>query len=130
MRRVLRGTRFRASDPVDVNVVIRWKKGLPEHRDEPWFLITDLGKKSAIQLTELYGRRMGIEIKLPDVHRSDVEFTVEGPAIRFGLLAVKNVGQSAIESIVAAKRIDRSVSSRRRPRLRRPRPCPRRAAGG
>src|SRR6476661_7052855 len=48
-------------------------------------------------------RRMGIEIKLPDVHKSDVEFTVEGPAIRFGLLAVKNVGQSAIESIVAAR---------------------------
>ncbi|HEX5825385.1 MAG TPA: DNA polymerase III subunit alpha, partial [Candidatus Limnocylindrales bacterium] len=49
-------------------------------------------------------RRMGIEIKLPDVHHSDVEFTVEGPAIRFGLLAVKNVGQSAIESIVAARK--------------------------
>jgi DNA polymerase-3 subunit alpha len=49
-------------------------------------------------------RRMGIEIKLPDVHTSDVEFTVEGPAIRFGLLAVKNVGQSAIESIVAARK--------------------------
>jgi DNA polymerase-3 subunit alpha len=48
-------------------------------------------------------RRMGIEIKLPDVHHSDVQFTVEGPAIRFGLLAVKNVGQSAIESIVAAR---------------------------
>ena len=61
IRRVLRGVRFRSTDPVDVNVVIRWKKGLPEHRDEPWFLVTDLGKKSAIQVTELYGRRMGIE---------------------------------------------------------------------
>ncbi|HEY8847006.1 MAG TPA: DNA polymerase III subunit alpha, partial [Candidatus Limnocylindrales bacterium] len=49
-------------------------------------------------------RRMGIEVLAPDVHRSDVEFTVEGPAIRFGLLAVKNVGQSAIESIVAARK--------------------------
>lgn len=61
MRRVLRGARFRATDPVDVNVVIRWKKGLPQRRDEPWFLVTDLGKASAIHLTELYGRRMGIE---------------------------------------------------------------------
>ncbi|HZC32329.1 MAG TPA: DNA polymerase III subunit alpha, partial [Candidatus Bathyarchaeia archaeon] len=49
-------------------------------------------------------RRMGIEVLTPDIHRSDVEFTVEGPAIRFGLLAVKNVGQSAIESIVAARK--------------------------
>ena len=48
-------------------------------------------------------RRMGIEVLPPDVHRSGVEFTVEGPAIRFGLLAVKNVGQGAIESIIAAR---------------------------
>jgi len=60
-RRVLRGAKFRRTDPVDVNVVIRWKKGLAEHRDAPWFLVTDLSKGSAIQLSELYGRRMGVE---------------------------------------------------------------------
>ncbi|HET9520597.1 MAG TPA: DNA polymerase III subunit alpha [Candidatus Limnocylindrales bacterium] len=48
-------------------------------------------------------RRMGIEVLPPDVHTSGVEFTVEGQAIRFGLLAVKNVGQGAIESIIAAR---------------------------
>ena len=48
-------------------------------------------------------RRMGIEVLPPDVHRSHLEFTVEGDAIRFGLLAVKNVGQGAIESIIAAR---------------------------
>jgi DNA polymerase III subunit alpha len=48
-------------------------------------------------------RRMGIEVRPPDVHRSDVEFTVEDQAIRFGLLAVKNVGQGAIESVIAAR---------------------------
>ena len=46
---------------------------------------------------------MGIEVRPPDIHRSDVEFTVEDGAIRFGLLAVKNVGQGAIESIIAAR---------------------------
>jgi hypothetical protein len=61
MRRVLRGVQFRAKDSVDLNVVIRWKKGLPEHRDEPWFLVTDLSKGDALQLTELYGKRMGVE---------------------------------------------------------------------
>jgi hypothetical protein len=61
MRRVLRGAQFRAKDPVELNVVIRWKKGLPEKRDEPWFLVTDLGKCSAIRLSELYGKRMGVE---------------------------------------------------------------------
>ena len=48
-------------------------------------------------------RRMGIEVLPPDVHHSQLEFTVEGDAIRFGLLAVKNVGQGAIESIIAAR---------------------------
>ena len=48
-------------------------------------------------------RRMDIEVLPPDVHSSQLEFTVEGEAIRFGLLAVKNVGASAIESIIAAR---------------------------
>src|SRR5688500_14846398 len=48
-------------------------------------------------------RRLGIDVLPPDVHRSHLEFTVEGAAIRFGLLAVKNVGQGAIESIIAAR---------------------------
>ncbi len=48
-------------------------------------------------------RRMSIEVLPPDVHQSHLEFTVEGDAIRFGLLAVKNVGQGAIESIIAAR---------------------------
>jgi hypothetical protein len=48
-------------------------------------------------------RRLGIEVRPPDVHRSLVEFAVEEDAIRFGLLAVKNVGEGAIESIIAAR---------------------------
>src|SRR4029079_6886329 len=48
-------------------------------------------------------RRMGIEVRPPDVHASHLEFTVEGDALRLGLLAVKNVGQGAIESIIAAR---------------------------
>jgi hypothetical protein len=60
MRRVLRAAAYRLSDPVTANVVIRWKKGLPAERDEPWFLLTDL-PGNAVALTELYGRRMAVE---------------------------------------------------------------------
>jgi DNA polymerase-3 subunit alpha len=56
-------------------------------------------------------RRLGIEVRPPDVHRSFVDFTVEGEAIRFGLLAIKNVGEGAIESIVEARRADGSFGS-------------------
>ena len=54
-------------------------------------------------------RRLGIEVRPPSVDTSAVEFTVEDEAIRFGLLAVKNVGQGAIESIIAARERRRAV---------------------
>jgi DNA polymerase III subunit alpha len=61
----------------------------------------DTAEKVAAAVAEC--RRLGIAVLPPDVHRSHLEFTVEGGAIRFGLLAVKNVGEGAIESIVAAR---------------------------
>ncbi len=52
-------------------------------------------------------REMGIEVLAPDVHESAVNFTpIYSPAgskVRFGLSAVKNVGQNAIASIVEAR---------------------------
>lgn len=49
-------------------------------------------------------REMGISVEPPDVNVSDWSFTPHGEAIRFGLGAVKNVGQNAIESIVTARK--------------------------
>jgi hypothetical protein len=60
IRRVLRQAAYRLSDPVTLNVVIRWKKGLPAGRDQPWFLITDLPGNAA-SLTALYAKRMAVE---------------------------------------------------------------------
>jgi DNA polymerase-3 subunit alpha len=48
-------------------------------------------------------REMGIPILPPDIEASDVFFTAAGGGIRFGLAAIKNVGESAISSIVAQK---------------------------
>ncbi len=49
-------------------------------------------------------REMGIAVEAPDINVSDANFTPHGPAIRFGLAAVKNVGGNAIESILAARK--------------------------
>ena len=53
-------------------------------------------------------RRMGIEVLPPDVNRGELDFSVEEhdgkQAIRFGLAAVKNVGEQAAEPIVAARK--------------------------
>jgi DNA polymerase-3 subunit alpha len=48
-------------------------------------------------------REMGIKILPPDVNHSEWSFTPDGDAIRFGLGAVKNVGQSAVEAIGRAR---------------------------
>ena len=48
-------------------------------------------------------RDMGIGILPPDVNSSDLAFTPAGPNIRFGLTAIKNVGATAIGSVLAAR---------------------------
>ena len=56
-------------------------------------------------------REMGIAVEPPDINVSDANFTPHGPAIRFGLAAVKNVGHNAIESIVAGREKKGSYTS-------------------
>jgi DNA polymerase III subunit alpha len=48
-------------------------------------------------------RDMGIRILPPDVNHSEWSFTPDGESIRFGMGAVKNIGQSAVEAIVKAR---------------------------
>ena len=46
---------------------------------------------------------INIDILPPDVNVSGSDFTADGKAIRFGLSAVKNVGESAVAEIVAKR---------------------------
>ncbi len=48
-------------------------------------------------------RNQGIEVFPPDVNQSEMNFTVVEGKIRFGLAAVKNVGQGAIESVIEVR---------------------------
>ncbi len=53
---------------------------------------------------------MGIKVLPPDINESDHGFVVTDEGIRFGLDAVKNVGYSAVEAIIAA-RDEREIST-------------------
>ncbi len=44
--------------------------------------------------------RLGIKILPPDVNESDLNFTVTGDNIRFGLLAIKNLGAGIIKKMI------------------------------
>jgi DNA polymerase III subunit alpha len=48
-------------------------------------------------------KEMGINVLPPDINQSVLDFNVDGGNIRFGLAAVKNVGESAIESIIESR---------------------------
>ena len=48
-------------------------------------------------------KRMGVEVLGPDVNKSNRGFTVENGAVRFGLLAIKGIGEGPIGEIVRAR---------------------------
>lgn len=48
-------------------------------------------------------RRHDIPVLPPDINESEKEFSVSGSKIRFGLVAVKNVGEGAIDSILEVR---------------------------
>ena len=49
-------------------------------------------------------RKMKIPVLLPDVNSSDMDFTPVGDSIRFGLSAVRGVGEAVVEKIVEARK--------------------------
>jgi DNA polymerase-3 subunit alpha len=48
-------------------------------------------------------RAMGIQVVPPDVNVSAVQFSVAGDTVRFGLAAIKNVGEAAMQSILKSR---------------------------
>lgn len=65
-------------------------------------------KKIGLLIAE--ARRLGIDVLPPDVNDSDIDFTIEDrsadtgrPAIRYGLGAIKNVGEGPVSTILAAR---------------------------
>jgi len=63
--------------------------------------VRDDKDKSALYLSEC--RRMGIKVLPPDVNESESNYTPRGVDIRFGLAAIRNVGEGAVELIRQAR---------------------------
>ena len=58
--KLLKSVAYRSHHSVTQNIVVRWVRGLPEKRDECWFLMSSLSAGGA-QISRLYGQRMTIE---------------------------------------------------------------------
>src|SRR5262245_62695433 len=63
-------------------------------------MTTDMGNADKIVAYFTECRDLNIKILPPDVNESHKNFTVAGQGIRFGLAAIKNVGEGAVESII------------------------------
>jgi DNA polymerase-3 subunit alpha len=66
-------------------------------------MTTDTGNTDKIMGYFTECRDLGIKVLGPDVNASQKNFAVVDGAIRFGLAAIKNVGEGAVESIVAIR---------------------------
>ena len=71
--------------------------------------VRDDKDKSALYLSEC--RRMGIKVLPPDVNESNAEYTPRGRDIRFGLAAIRNVGEGVVASIKASREAKGSFTS-------------------
>ncbi len=67
-------------------------------------LTSEMGNTNKVVLYIEECKKMGIEVLPPSVNESYAEFTCVGKNIRFGLNAIKNVGSTAIDSILASTR--------------------------
>ncbi|MBI2514900.1 DNA polymerase III subunit alpha [Candidatus Wolfebacteria bacterium] len=63
-------------------------------------LNSDSGDIERIAFLVSESKRSGINILPPDINQSFVDFVPEGNAIRFGLLAIKNVGKNIVDAII------------------------------
>ena len=71
--------------------------------------VRDDKDKSALYLNEC--RRMGIKVLPPDVNDSNGEYTPLGNDIRFGLAAIRNVGENVVASIAKNRLVKGRYSS-------------------
>ena len=67
-------------------------------------LSSDMDKTEKVVALKYECDQMGLTVEPPDVNHSQYMFTVSGPrSIRYGLGAIKGVGQSVVESLVAER---------------------------
>ncbi|MEM7769131.1 MAG: DNA polymerase III subunit alpha [Cyanobacteria bacterium P01_A01_bin.37] len=73
-------------------------------------LSANSGDQDKVQMHIANCISMGIEILPPDINRSGFDFTPIGKSILFGMSAVRNVGQGAIEHLIEARKDGRFES--------------------
>ncbi|WP_331732539.1 DNA polymerase III subunit alpha (plasmid) [Streptomyces sp. NBC_00015] len=108
------GYAFNKSHTAGYGLVSYWTAYLKANYPAEYMaaLLTSVGDdkdKAAIYLAD--ARANGVNVLQPDVNESTAEFAAIGDDVRFGMRAVRNVGDAVIEAIVAARRSKGKFSS-------------------
>jgi len=74
----------------------------PEYMAALLTSVADKKDKSAIYLSDC--RHLGLKVLPPDINESENDFLAVGEDIRFGLGAIRNVGEEVVASIVATRK--------------------------
>jgi DNA polymerase-3 subunit alpha len=97
---------FNKSHTAGYGLVAYWTAYLKANYQAEYMaaLLTSVGTnkdKMAVYLAET--RRMGVKVLPPDVNESQLRFAAVGGDIRFGLGAIRNVGENVVEAIIRTR---------------------------
>jgi DNA polymerase III subunit alpha len=98
---------FNKSHTAGYGLVAYWTAYLKANYQAEYMaaLLTSVGTnkdRMAIYLSEC--RKMGVKVLPPDVNESNLRFAAVGDDIRFGLGAIRNVGENVVDAIIKSRR--------------------------
>lgn len=74
-------------------------------------MIFDIHNTDKLVLIVQEARKLGIEILKPDINKSHIKFTVEDGCIRYGLGAIKGLGEGALQVVIDERNKNGKFSS-------------------
>lgn len=100
------GYAFNKAHSAAYGLISYWTAYLKTHYPVEFMAALLQGERSNKDKTALYlgeARRMGLQVLPPDVNESVLEYSAVGDVVRFGLGAIRNVGDKAVADIVAER---------------------------
>lgn len=107
------GYGFNRAHAVAYGFISYWTAYLKAHYPLYFFLQllnSTIGNETKTEEYCFECRKNGIDILPPNINDSEPLFSVEGNSIRYGLLAIKNIGEATIKSIVEEKKKEKGNS--------------------
>lgn len=100
------GYAFNKAHSAAYGLISYWTAYLKTHYPVEFMAALLQGERTNKDKTALYlgeARRMGIRVLPPDINESVLEYSAVGDVVRFGLGAIRNVGDKAVADIIAER---------------------------